>query len=261
MSRRGSSWVITWFVLGICVPRTVEPSCESNIRLRAPTFQYNCNDTAPYTFKPLGEDAAADSMFREAQLTNYNNLAKALAISAQIYHCMQANQDISEQVAKESGGQLLLLWQEHGRDFYRSPRKSLREPAPPDSLVDRLRGCVHDSTTTLYTVQVGSFLHRVNAVARLQHLEDLRTKLPEGVADSTRTVDWWNDTCGGTKRPDLFILGPDEAPGPGYKILHGMFVERRDAIAARDRVRQRFPATVISVQVTGRILRAALEHR
>ena len=268
MRRRGSAWSGAWFVLSVCLPSSAETSCENGITVRAPGFEYSFSDVAPYAGQPLGQDAGSDSIFHQRTSRNYDNLARGLAVAAQIYRCMQAKEQVATIVANETGEDLLELWQAPGHDLRRLiPGVSAYEPSPTDELVDLLKRCVDESTTTLYSVQVGSFVDRASAVARLQTLPELAAAMERNRSlgfsrytswDSTHIVDWWNWSCGGDQRPDLFILGPDEAPGPGYKVLHGLFVERRDAIAARNRVRQKHSAVVISLPVSGRTLRTAL---
>ena len=254
VSKHGrSSWTMSCFAfLGVCLPRAVAASCENSITVRTTTFVYSFEDVAPYKIE---QGAAADSIFRESTGRNYDNLARGLAVAAQIYRCLQADQEVARAVADETGGELLTLKQSAGHHYPTAPFER-------DPLVDLLKPCVRESTTTLYSVQIGSFLERPNAVTRFHKLAALAATPHETSWDSTRIVDWWNWSCCGDSCADLFILPPDGANGPGFKVLHGLFIDRGDAIVECNRVREkfRFGAVVVPVRVTGPILRTALSR-
>ena len=251
-------------VLGLLVPILLgnwagfaSASCENNIAVRGPGFEYHYNDTEPYADKPIGTDAVSDSLYYGSVARLYERLARGLAVAAHIHHTLQPKPANTKQARS---GEVLRLWEAPTRDLRRYVPDGSTPTARPDTLVDRLRQGATDSTAVLYTVQIGSFVEESNARARVGLLEGLIQ--PHAPWDSTRIVEWRNSACGnGSRRPDLFVLAPDEAMGPGYKVLHGLFIDRRDANEALAKVRAQFalPATVIPVRLTGHVLHAALE--
>ena len=250
-------------VLGLLVPillgswaEFASASCENYIEVRGPGFEYHYNDTEPYADKPIGTDAVSDSLYDESVARLYERLARGLAVAAHIHHTLQPKPANTKQARS---GEVLRLWEAPTRGLRRYVPDGGTPTARPDTLVDRLRQGAIDSTAVLYTVQIGSFVEKTNARARVRLLQDLIQ--PQAPWDSTRIVEWRNSACGnGSRRPDLFVLAPDEAAGVGYKVMHGLFIDRRDANQALTKVRVQFalPATVIPVRVTGRVLHAAI---
>jgi len=238
--------------------RWAAASCENTIEVRGPGFEYAYNDIEPYAENPIGVDSLSDARYAASVAQLYERLARALAVASHIHSTFQ---DDGAGTGQAPRGDVLVLWEAPQYELRRyMPGDRVSAAAPPDTLVDRLRRGASDNTAVLYAVQIGSFVEKRHAFQRRDALSSL---VPRSHApwDTTRIVEWRNSACGdGDRRAELFILGPDEGPGAGYKVMHGLFIDRRDALAARADVRTRFgfPAAVIPVRATGRVLRSAL---
>jgi hypothetical protein len=234
--------------------RSAGAGCEISIQARGPGFEFSYYDIVPYAQKAIGTDATADSLYYASIARLYDKLARALAVAAQVHRDIQFDGEPRREIRELVKGPHWTLIRVE--DYLVTPRADTVVVGSP-------RQAVSDSAATLYAVQVGSFVERRNALTRLRLLRGLAK--PHAERDSTRIVHWWQGSCGngGPHDADLFMLGPDEAPGPGYKVLHGLFIDRRDAFAAVENVRQRFelPATMTRVRVTGRVLHSVVRPK
>ena len=116
--------VAGFFVLTCGLARMALGGCENSITVRAPGFEYVYNDVAPYARAPLGQDAVSDSIFHALQARNYQNLARGLAVAAQIYRCASADSALEHD--RESKRNRTGFWQSPYHDLRRRRIRSRR---------------------------------------------------------------------------------------------------------------------------------------
>lgn len=99
----------------------------------------------------------------------------------------------------------------------------------------------------------------------MTRLAGLRNERFKAGWDSTLLLDWKHADCsvGDWDRPTLFVLPPESAGNRRFWVLSGLFYARTDVVRARRHIASRFhvPCTLMTLSVTGAVLRNALPRR
>jgi hypothetical protein len=227
-------------------------SCEFNLEVVGTNFTYSHNDTWPYVQFPDAPPAVRDSIHAESLRPVYERFATALREATRLYRQVSAESPMHQRFVEKP----LAVRSGQGRVRY-------WVSDPWKAWVDSLATSDVGQSEFLYAVRIGAQATLPRAMARVDSLHSLRRPPQLEAPDPKAHADWMYATCGGPARPRLFVLRMGEGKQIQARVLHGLFIDRRDAERARADIQSTFHLStyIVQIPITPDLVRIVLEQQ